>query len=125
MSVWTRQEAVKLINALWDKCQVHGYYIALTGSVLLYGESDNDLDLVLYPSSSLHTDYRPVIDIIAGHVGVFTVHAVERKANTDYKLVVGIVCTDKRRIELFIPAFAFSGRLDNYPTTPGGSTTKP
>lgn len=112
---WTLSEALHLVNLLWDTCQLGGYHIALTGSVLKWGSSNNDLDLVLYPRESLHSDYRPVVDSIASVVKAMSKVKVERpKCSTDYKLVITLMLPDKRRIELFLPNFAFAGSLDTY-----------
>ncbi len=48
---WTMDTALCLIRQMQSGCMKHGYYVALAGSVLNNGQSDNDLDLVLVPMS--------------------------------------------------------------------------
>jgi hypothetical protein len=47
---WLLSEAQELINAMTAKCNSYGYTVALTGSVLSKGKSDNDLDLFFLPT---------------------------------------------------------------------------
>jgi hypothetical protein len=121
---WTLQEAQTLVNQLWTGVQAHEYHLALTGSVLMNGHSANDLDLMLYPRTDLHTDYRKVVDYIASYVGATAKSAIKRPTEQDqYKLVISLLLADKRRIELFLPNFAFAGRLDSLPTIDSTGTS--
>lgn len=49
--MWTLIDAIELIRQLNDGVQKCGYVFGLTGSVLFKGESQKDLDLILYPWS--------------------------------------------------------------------------
>ncbi len=46
---WTFSEASAFINALRPLLQERGWCIGLTGSVLFNGESEKDLDIIVYP----------------------------------------------------------------------------
>ncbi len=47
--MWTRDSAQEFIEILWDALEPAGYFLGLTGSVLIWGESKKDLDLIVYP----------------------------------------------------------------------------
>jgi hypothetical protein len=113
---WTIAEALTLVNQLWTPCETHGYHIALTGGVLKYGSSNKDVDFIIYPRESLHTDYRPCIEKIYEITKAKHILAVDRHIKTDYKLVICLLLNDQRRIDLLIPNFTFAGRLDTYTT---------
>ena len=61
MSGWTRDEALTLVAALWPSLKAVGYYVGLTGSVLVKGTSRNDLDLIVYPASTTSQDKNRVV----------------------------------------------------------------
>ncbi len=49
--MWRLDEAVALVRRLAGKLPEVGYYPGLTGSVLFEGQSNNDLDVILYPTT--------------------------------------------------------------------------
>lgn len=51
---WTMEEAIELVRDLEPKLEAAGFHCALHGSVLIYGGSMNDLDLIVYPHCSSH-----------------------------------------------------------------------
>jgi hypothetical protein len=131
--VWTLQEAQLLVNELWEPCNVLGYYIGLTGSVLLNGWSANDLDLILYPSGDLYMDYRDCCQRVRGHLSYGQAEAldarplkvVQRSDKTgQYKLIVTCHDAHGRRVEMFIPNFTFLGRLDTWECVEGKDAEK-
>lgn len=50
--MWTLPQAIEFINEITPQIKEVGYGIALAGGVLLRGESNTDLDLILYPMST-------------------------------------------------------------------------
>ena len=66
MSGWTRDEALTLVSALWPSLKAVGYYVGLTGSVLVKGKSRNDLDLIVYPASTTSQDKSLVVGVLMG-----------------------------------------------------------
>ena len=56
----THAQAVALCRTLQQEVQPHGYHVALTGSCLQKDEgSKGDVDVVLYPYSTLHATPAP------------------------------------------------------------------
>lgn len=53
---WSFDEALEVIRELAPLLAKHGWGVGLTGSVLLKGSSDNDLDLIVYPLDSGKVD---------------------------------------------------------------------
>lgn len=51
MKGWVLDDALALIRKLAERLAPQ-YHLALAGSVLLRGQSRNDLDLIVYPASS-------------------------------------------------------------------------
>jgi predicted nucleotidyltransferase len=48
---WTRDEALKFAAEAQAKLEIRGYHVGLTGSCL-FGDSRNDVDLIVYPTST-------------------------------------------------------------------------
>jgi hypothetical protein len=46
---WNLLNSLKLIRELWPIAERCGYYIGLTGSVMIRGWSLKDLDIIVYP----------------------------------------------------------------------------
>jgi hypothetical protein len=65
----------------------------------------------------LHTDYRPALDYIKSKLNINSASAIERDTEVaQYKLVIKLELADDRTIDIFIPNFSYSGRLDNLKT---------
>jgi hypothetical protein len=61
---WTLDDGLALVRKLEPELTKAGWFVALGGSVLLKGHSDNDLDLALIPldkSSVNHNAFRKVL----------------------------------------------------------------
>jgi hypothetical protein len=109
--MWTRDEAVQLIKDCWNACAIHGYHIALTGSVLYHGVSDNDLDLILYPRITPHDDYRNALEIVAHTFKSAKMHVIKWD-NEEHKLVFDITTIDGRKVNVMVPNFTLKGCLN-------------
>ena len=51
-ATWTFNRALAFVRDLNPKLIEKGFWIGLTGSVLVDGESKNDLDIIIYPMDS-------------------------------------------------------------------------
>lgn len=109
-ALWTREEAISLINELWNPIEERHYYIALTGSVLTRGWGDKDLDLMFYASFAPQHTYVPVLDYLTSF-GFKPIIPIQREGQPDCKLVF-FSKLDGRRVDLFFPSFSFKDRLD-------------
>ena len=67
--MWTRDEAIWVVEKLEPKLAEMGAHCALAGSILYRGTSDKDLDLVIYPHQSdgngSHWDTYPIKQMLA------------------------------------------------------------
>jgi hypothetical protein len=89
---WTLSDALPLIVKLASEL-APDYHLALAGSVLLRGASDKDLDLVVYPNSTVVQD-KAVVEAALRRVGLARMYDVEvmharwrRVGSTDTKHV--------------------------------------
>lgn len=51
-AVWNTTTAVEFLRKLWTELERVGWHCALTGSVLYRGDSDKDLDVLVFPNST-------------------------------------------------------------------------
>lgn len=98
--MWTLPKAVELINKLNPELLKLGFYLGLTGSVLFKGESNKDLDLILYPYKFNNVDYQKALVLIKTLTKAYNVYAVEHELN-DSKIVFVMKGKDFR-IDIFI-----------------------
>jgi hypothetical protein len=58
--MWTIGEGIKVCQELFPLVKPHGYHVALMGSVLRDGKSDNDLDIAFLPyeDENIRVDWR-------------------------------------------------------------------
>lgn len=88
--------------------QTAGYHIGLTGSVLNRGESEHDLDLILYPTSTVRQDVDALENVLkrAGlekrFDRVFIQKVWRKKGSLDTKHVEAWLDTNGRRIDIFL-----------------------
>lgn len=62
MMAWSLVQAMSFTKSLHDFVFPLGYGIALTGSVLMEGFSEKDLDLVIYPMKKISSDYKGLLE---------------------------------------------------------------
>lgn len=55
---WTLAQGVEFCRSLQTFLRPLGFGVALTGGVLLKGDSDKDLDLIVYPFKKQTTNYE-------------------------------------------------------------------
>jgi hypothetical protein len=108
MPKWTREQADALIHTLAVMLSPR-YHLALAGSVLLWGKSDNDLDLVVYPASTLDRDLGFVEETLrrAGlrrSVGRLGVKAKWRREGSFDDKHVEVWQIDGKKVDLFFLA---------------------
>jgi hypothetical protein len=54
--LWQLSEAVEVLREVESIITPYGFHCGLTGSVLYKGESNKDLDIILYPHANSYTD---------------------------------------------------------------------
>lgn len=59
--LWKLEEAVTFFRALWEALMPVGFYVGLTGGVLVKGQSSHDLDIIIYPASSKTHDHAALL----------------------------------------------------------------
>lgn len=60
--MWNMDNAQGLIHAILPIVTDAGFAIALTGSVLMHGRSEKDVDIILYPLRSDNCDHLKLIE---------------------------------------------------------------
>lgn len=98
---WTLYQALDVIKQL-QEINKHGYYIALAGSVLDKGYSENDLDLVMYPAQEIDSKYLPAIEFIISILKVPSFH-LQLFPEKKQKLVYFLRLESGQEINVFIP----------------------
>lgn len=57
---WKLDDALALVRRLELALSPHGFHVGMTGSVLTKSQSDNDLDLILFPHSTAYVNMAEV-----------------------------------------------------------------
>lgn len=107
---WTIAEARELAQKLQPLLREVGFDIGLTGSVFVRGESERDLDLIIYPLTTEFSDVGPAREALRkGGLECFTtrenvLRQWRRLGSSDSKFVevwmAGDV-TERKRIDVF------------------------
>ena len=66
-SAWTLVDALDFLRGLQARVEPIGYHVGLLGSVLLKGESLNDLDILIYPASTEKKSHGRLFDVFIGY----------------------------------------------------------
>lgn len=103
---WTLDEGLELIRKLVDPLKNVGYSIGVTGSVLIRGSSNDDIDLLVYPlSTSIQNEELAVQTLIDfGFIlkyDVEQVHTAWRKMGSTDEKHVRLFRYDGRRVDVF------------------------
>lgn len=108
MSLWTLDSALAFVRELHPALNKAGFAAAMTGSVLILGGSDNDLDLVIYPLNAAECSYAALREALEG-AGMrirFPRHIVARawhsRGSNDIKTVEAWETPGGRRVDLFL-----------------------
>lgn len=106
-SGWTLSEATALLSGIAPGLLTRGFAVGLTGSVLTKGQSEHDLDIVLYPLQfTAETNWEAAREALtnAGFVCHLPVDVVQsawrRKGSLDEKRVE-VWLFNKRRVDVF------------------------
>lgn len=103
---WYLVEAVDFVRHLVPFLAPH-YYPAMTGSVLFKGHSDNDLDIIIYPHTTMHVNLIEVRRLLR-KAGLFrrvdraTVVEHWRKAGSDDDKWVEVWDYLGKRVDIFM-----------------------
>lgn len=104
---WTFQDALQFVRLLNDEVKEAGFYVAMTGSVLFEGHSDNDLDLIIYPKDSTWYDLESLKEVLCNLdmeqrcSRALVAKVWERKGTADTKHVEKWRTKDKKTVDLF------------------------
>lgn len=104
---WVLEEAIVLVQTLAGPLREVGWAIALAGSVLVRGESEKDLDLILFPLSTWGATVADAKRTLTtfGFVCVHSEDAVKRawrcQGSKDTKHVEVWADARRRRVDLF------------------------
>lgn len=60
--MWSLEEAISFANALHEFLYPLGFDVALTGSILLKGVSEKDIDIIVYPLKKISSNYQEMLD---------------------------------------------------------------
>ena len=109
--MWTIDSALTFIREIEPLLIKNGWYVGLTGSVLIKGESKHDLDLIFYPMNNGKVDRLVLYGTLDHSFGMTRKHdvsIVHRKwwkgetYSADSKHVEVWETKDGRRVDLFI-----------------------
>ncbi len=101
--MWTLEEGLEFCRWLRPYVQTAGYDVGLTGSILYWGESDKDLDVILYPYNSEKQDRNKLYMMLTQTLMSCTATAayVQTQWKTGDKKHVEKWEKDGKRIDLF------------------------
>ena len=105
--LWTLDEATKLIAQIEKEVSALGFHCGLTGSILLKGESNHDLDIIIYPhdtsSSVLNEATSALANILIKKVtrGRVAAYWERRQISNDTKHVEIWETKDGKRVDVF------------------------
>lgn len=106
--MWSLTEAVNFMKLLDPYLKKVGYHAAIAGSVITKGESDHDLDLVVYPNDTTMQNRIELRDALNAS-GLKLKHDLKtvrkswaRKGSHDQKHVEVWEDLDGRRIDVFL-----------------------
>lgn len=100
--MWTRDIALEVLKSLEDFLAKHGFHCALGGSVMYRGDSEKDLDVIVYPHNK--DSHMPIEElwtlICQSH---FSVDKGGRCASSyrDSKIVYWLKTQTRKRIDFF------------------------
>ncbi len=106
--MWTLQSALEFIAELSPLVREVGYELALAGSVLKSGGSNNDLDIIVFPTTTAH-QHVEALELALRFFGLkkrFTREFVQGKwregGSTDEKHVEIWYDSLDRRVDIFL-----------------------
>lgn len=106
MSTITLEKAVEVCREIEDKLKPIGYHCGLTGSILYKGESEKDIDIIVYPHQIKETvSLNKILDTLGVYTEMYGTQGCQKPLtiapSTTDKLVV--VCEYKGiRVDLFV-----------------------
>jgi len=94
-SMWTKNDALNFIDALYSELYSAGYKAEITGSVKTKGKSNNDLDIRLTPIRPDFSD-EPLFEFFRQRNWVFDYLGYSKTEN-----VLNVVLSDGRVVDFF------------------------
>lgn len=110
VSSWTLEEGLVVVRELEAQCSRYGWHFALGGGVLLRGQSDHDLDVIVYPHSSrvgvdtgkLRARLRDLGWKLRGRAE-YVIEEWRKKGSIDRKHVDIWATPDGKRVDVIVP----------------------
>lgn len=110
VSHWTLEEGLIVVRELEGKLAGLGWHFALAGGVLMRGESDHDLDVLVYPRCSaipidtgkLRACLRALGWTLRGRAE-YVIEEWEKKGSIDRKHVDIWATADRKRVDVIVP----------------------
>jgi hypothetical protein len=103
--MWTLEQAITEIRSLEPKLAAIGFHCALNGSVLYRGESQKDLDLIVYPHTKNiceSTNFEPCKEVLRLHFqSAFIKDCGSASQLRDDKQVAWVTDGNNKRIDIF------------------------
>ena len=106
--LWTLEEALVFTRALEPLLNKAGWSLGIAGSVLLHGQSSNDLDLIVYPLNNGKIDRDGLqatlqaFGMLLKHDSIVVHQAWRRQRSTDRKHVEVWETKDGKRVDVFV-----------------------
>lgn len=110
---WTLSKTLEIMPVLNETAKLYGLGIAIGGSVAFKGESDNDLDLVIFNLKSKPGDHLLFLSDICHNLNLTLRGVVDNTLFGDTKLVYKLKMADKRRVDLLFVNLTFEDRAEN------------
>jgi hypothetical protein len=100
---WELEEALALCRKLWEPMKIAGYHVGLTGSVLYNGQSQKDLDLIVYPRESKgpKEDFMGAYGVLAAFRFKLVAEAGSNDDSHTDRKTVKVFQRKSRRIDVF------------------------
>jgi hypothetical protein len=107
MALWTLTEGIEVCREL-EAALAPDYHVALGGGVLHKGESNKDLDVLIYPHKTYHYSVAAVRALLVNAGWQLLVHADEvrekwREAGNKDEKLVDVWRYRKRRVDVIYP----------------------
>lgn len=101
MPLWTFEQACKLCCDLHKHLVPFSYDVGLAGGVLFRGESDKDIDLIIYPYKRISADFTAMYQALPNFGFQFIRLPNKNLGYTDDGKYVEVWEFDGKRVDLF------------------------
>jgi len=104
---WTHRQALEFIEGLEEHIAPH-YHIAMMGSVLHHGWSSKDLDIIIFPHTTAHSDLVEIHELLVSfgmslRLTCAEIHKFWREKGSADEKWVEVYDYQRKRIDVFLP----------------------